>query len=102
MCGGRRWTARRQLDGDGRQWTARQRLESNGRIDGNGQRLDGDGRRGGTSMDGAMAPQQRWMVRWLLDGDRVRDSVIATVMVMDCDHNGDGQRWTVMDGTMAT
>ena len=42
------------------------------------------------------------MARRLLDGDRARDSAITTVMVMDCDHNGDGQRWTAMDGAMAT
>ena len=36
--------------------------------------LDGDGR-----------------VRRLLDGDRMRDSAIATAMVMDCDDSGDGQ-----------
>jgi hypothetical protein len=53
-------------------------------------------------MDGAMAPRRRWTVRQLLDGDRARDSAIATAMVMDCDHNGDGQRWTAMDGAMAT
>jgi len=42
------------------------------------------------------------MVRRLIDGDRARDSAIATAMVMDCDHNGDGQRRTAMDGAMAT
>jgi len=51
----------------------------------------------------AMAPRRRWTARRLLDGDRARDSVIATVMVMDCDHNGDGQQWTAtIKGTMAT
>ena len=43
-------------------------------------------------MDGVMAPRRRWMAWRLLDGNRARDSVIATAMVMDCDHNGDGQR----------
>ena len=80
------------MDGDGRQWKARQILESNGRIDSNRHRLDGDGRRGGTSMDGVMAPRRRWTVPRLLDGDRARDSAIATAMVMDCDHNGDEQQ----------
>jgi hypothetical protein len=42
------------------------------------------------------------MVRRLLVGDRERDSVIVTAMVMDCDHNGDGQQWTAMDSAMTT
>jgi len=25
-----------------------------------------------------------------------------TVMVMDCNQNGDGQQWTAMDGAMTT
>ena len=53
-------------------------------------------------MDGAMAPRRRLSVRWLLDGDRARDNAIATAMVMDCDHNGDGQQWTAMYCAMAT
>jgi len=28
--------------------------------------------------------------------------VIAMVMMMDCDHNGDGQQWMAMDGAMVT
>ena len=91
MGGGWRWMARRRLDGDGWQWMVQQRLECNGRIDGNGQQLDGDGQRSATSMGGAMAPRRRWMVRRLLDGDRARDSAIAMAMVMDCDHNSNGQ-----------
>jgi len=46
-------------------------------------------------MDGMMALQ-------LLDDDRARDSAIMTVMVMDCNQNGDGQQWTAMDGAMTT
>ena len=67
-------------------------------------------------MDGAVAPRRRWTARGLLDGDRARDSMIAMAMVMDCDHNGDGQRrtatmkgmtvtqqrWAAMDGETAT
>jgi len=62
-------------------------------------------------MEGAAGRQLT--ARWLLDSDgrcggsstaidRVRDSAIATAMVMDCDHNGDGQQWTAMDGVMTT
>ena len=107
-------------------------VNGNGRHDGDSTAMDSNGRRnrdlkakGGlmamgsnsTVMDGVAGRQWtvrrdvngrcngsfwQWTVRRLLDGDRARDSAIAMAMVMDCDHNGDGQQWTVMNGMMAT
>ena len=106
-------------------------VDGNGWHDGDSTAMDGNGRRdrdlkamvrltamgsNSTVMDGVAGRQWtvrrdvngrcngsfwQWTVRRLLDGDRARDSVIATAMVMDCDHNGDGQRWTEMDGVIA-
>ena len=89
-------------------------VDSDGRHDGDSTVMDGNGRRerdvkamdgltamdsNSTVMDGVAGRQ--WTARWLLDGNRARDSMIAMAMVMDCDHNGDGQQWTAMDGTTA-
>jgi hypothetical protein len=94
------------VDGNGRHDGDSTAMDSNGRRDRDLKAMDGltamdsestvmDGaaeHQWTVSMDGAMAPRWLWTVWRLLDGDRARDNVIATAMVMDCDHNGDGQQ----------
>ena len=58
-----------------------------------------------TVMDGAKASLRQGTARRLLDGNRRRDGSStardsASAAAIDREHNGDGRRWTAMDGVM--